>query len=300
MKNPPPAMKTALLPQYRASEFVTERFLEAAHTDDDPIERAKRDVGIQTVDPTEAAADCLNFFASHPTMANEFRIELDQAIGPSNAMLFCDVVANDWYRLSRNQGRPLALKRSIYVYLQSIVAPLPAQESVAGPSKLVGIKELFNPHLIGHIVELNDVFLRRYVYDWLNQHPDSRFTSSDEIYIQRGLALLETIDVSQRYKEWDYLNSYSLAKSVPEKFSLPSKRTESQGTHRAMVSGDLHLFERRVLFFSPFIPSMPTQQLEFGVIPSPKPLKIADQGLHAGIHEYLLDPILDDDEEGEA
>ena len=50
------------------------------------------------------------------------------------------------------------------------------------------------------------------------------------------------------------------------------------------------LFEHRILFFSPFIPNMEVQELEFGVIPSENPLPIRYQGKHGDIHEYIIDP----------
>lgn len=91
------------------------------------------------------------------------------------------------------------------------------------------------------------------------------------------------IDTSQGYKEWDYINSYSIALSAPEKFSQMQ-----EGNIPAIVNGELSLFEGRILFFSPFIPQMSAGQLEAGVIPNDKPLPIKEQGEHGGIVEYLL------------
>lgn len=116
-------------------------------------------------------------------------------------------------------------------------------------------------------------------------------TNEEKEHASTGLISGRRRTGSRPYREWDYLNSYSLAVSVSEKFSLPSKqKVGTTSDVRTLVSGDWRLFQDRVLFFSPFIPTMAPCQLEFGVIPSGKSLPIHSQGLHAGVHEYLLDP----------
>ncbi|KQO89179.1 hypothetical protein ASF36_23745 [Methylobacterium sp. Leaf90] len=92
-----------------------------------------------------------------------------------------------------------------------------------------------------------------------------------------GASLLHT------YKEWDYINSYSLAFSAPEKFAqMQAGRTP------AIINGDFHKFDGRVLFFSPFIRGMVVGQLEVGVIPSANDEFLADQGLHGEMLEYII------------
>jgi hypothetical protein len=87
------------------------------------------------------------------------------------------------------------------------------------------------------------------------------------------------------YREWDFINSYSIAFSAPEKFSQMMN-----GRKPAILNGDLAIFDGRMLFFSPFIPGMDVGQLEFGIIPSEKALPIHSQGIHGGILEYIIDP----------
>jgi hypothetical protein len=107
--------------------------------------------------------------------------------------------------------------------------------------------------------------------------------SDDDIFFRRGLSLQAPLDRHEPYREWDFINSYSIALSAPEKFAQMQ-----DGRVAALVSGDWGLFLGRVLFFSPFVPNMDLGQLEAGVIPSERPLPIKFQGNHGGILEYIL------------
>jgi hypothetical protein len=116
-----------------------------------------------------------------------------------------------------------------------------------------------------------------------SRRPGSERISSDDIFLRRGLSLAAPLDEKIPYREWDYINSYSIAFSAPEKFAqMQTSRIA------AMVNGDLGLFQGRILFFSPFIPKMAVGQLEAGVIPGERPEQIKAQGAHGGILEYIL------------
>jgi hypothetical protein len=74
-----------------------------------------------------------------------------------------------------------------------------------------------------------------------------------------------------------------LAISIPEKFAQ-----NRNCAFPTIVSTRYDTIRSRILFFAPFIPGMPANQFEFGVIPSFKPQKIEFNGTHGGIHEYTV------------
>jgi hypothetical protein len=145
---------------------------------------------------------------------------------------------------------------------------------------------------VARVLQLNHELLHKHLEAWKAVHLNADRLSSDDIFLRRGLGLERPFEDDDVYREMDFINSYSLAFSSPEKFAQMQ-----QNKVPAIVNGDLALFEQRVLFFSPFVPGMAVGQLEFGIIPALKALPLKSQGKHAGIHEYLLDPRPFDHEE---
>jgi hypothetical protein len=137
---------------------------------------------------------------------------------------------------------------------------------------------LLDEREIAAVLTVNDQMMTRHIEDWKASRPDSERISSDEIFLRRGLSLAAPLDEKIPYREWDYINSYSIAFSAPEKFAQMQACCIA-----AMVNGDLGLFQGRILFFSPFIPNMAVGQLEAGVIPGERPEQIKAQGPHGGI-----------------
>ena len=266
-----------------------ERFLVAAHVDGASIERSPNSEKVKLVDGSELDADVLNYFTQNKdAFRSEFTDELKGRITDEEFRVFCDVVAEEWFdgKRLRQDGRPRRLKRSVYDYLRRVT------NSAIQPSQLVqtqdlptDVEPLITIEAVAAILTINDQMLYRHVEEWKSNHPNSDDLSSDDVFLRRGLALESKLDTNIPYLEWDFLNSYSIAFSAPEKFSqMMDRRTP------AIVNGELSLFENRVLFFSPFIPSMDVGQLEFGIIPSEKSLPLIAQGIHGGILEYIIDP----------
>lgn len=284
------AVETSLLPQYQGSEEFMERFLEAAHASGSPIERSKNFSGaIKLVDGQELDADAFMFFEENKDrMRDEFFGELAEKIGELQAKEFCETVALEWYdgKRKRESGRPHRLKRSVYEYLTKMLGR-PSADLTQRPFDLMNVEPLISVNAVASILTLNGFFLEKYVHDWMRQHPNYLFRDSSDNYLRRGLSLENLLDVDAGYKEWDYVNSYSIAISAPEKFAQMNV-----GKIPVIVNGELDVFRDRVLFFSPFIRGMELGQLEFGIIPADRPLPILYQGEHGdtGVHEYLLDP----------
>jgi hypothetical protein len=284
--DPSKAVQTARLPQYQASPAFMERFLDAAHHEGTEIERSASTKGIKLVDGSEISADALNYFADNKTsMEGEFLSDLTEKLGATRANWFCDVIAHDWYdgRGLRNGARVVDLKMSVRQSLELILpsgTPLSAvveKHTLANTSTTLAVAD------IQKILAVNRRMMVRHIEAWKEGRPDSDSISDHDIFFRRGLSLESPLDTTVPYKEWDYINSYSLAFSAPEKFAQMQK-----GKIPAIVNADLHLFDGRVLFFSPFVPDMAVGQLEAGIIPSEFAQPIRAQGNHGGIDEYII------------
>ena len=174
----------------------------------------------------------------------------------------------------------------MYDYLQKTIGnSITSDHLVQVRDDLTDVEPLISVEGIAAILTVNDQMMYRHIEEWKRNHPNYDNLNNNDIFLRRGLSLDRKLDTSQPYREWDFLNSYSIAFSAPEKFSQMMK-----GKTSAIVNAELALFEGRILFFSPFIPGMNVGQLEFGVIPSEKPLPIYAQGEHSGILEYIIDP----------
>lgn len=282
-----PALKTATLPQYQESFAFMERFLDAIHFDNEPIARAKNTDAIKMVDGFELQGDYLQYFEDNEEeMENEFFGELVEAIGYANAIWFCFVVAREWYdgKGSRTGKHVLALKRAVSKYISETHNVKKLDNIVVNHDMPEGISVL-SPDDIGKIIQVNNSNLFKHIEKWKERHPNALSIRDDSIFLRRGLAISELIDTTVPYREWDYINSYSIAFSAPEKFAQMTT-----GKVAAIVNGDYDLYKNRILFFSPFIPGMNIGQLEFGIIPRAWPHNIRYQMCHSGIHEYILDP----------
>lgn len=283
-----PAMITSLLPQYRISAEMEMRFINAMHHDDPIIERSLNNQGIKTIDNSELSTDTFDYFIKNKdALSNEFISELLRRVDRDEIDLFCEVVAEDWFdgMKKRNSGRPHNLKSSVYSYISRVYGDSWATSCVQRREPLNEVPPLISENAIATILTVNYQLLYKHIEEWKSQHPKGDFISNDDIFIRRGVSLATPIDKNNKYLELDYISSYSLAISAPEKFSQNGKNGSP-----AIINGELSLFNERILFFSPFIPGMDSLQLEFGIIPSEKPLEIYDQGEHGGIREYILEP----------
>src|SRR5690554_2347554 len=283
------ALETSMLPQYQGSAAFMERFLVAAHFEDGVIERSPNNRKIKLVDGTELESDLLSYFSEHCSYFRfEFENELRERIGQEVFDEFCDVIANEWFdgmRL-RQEGRSRKLKRSVHDYLVKISGKSSRAESLIQLEQMpTDVEPLIPIEAVAAILTVNDQMIIRHIEAWKVVHPNHDTLSSGGVFLRRGLALNRELDTAKPYREWDFLNSYSMAFSAPEQFAQITS-----GHLPATLNGELALFEERVLFFSPFIPGMDLGQLEFGIIPSLSALPIHFQGDHGGFLEYILDP----------
>lgn len=289
MKKPHKAVTTALLPQYQGSELIKELMLEAIHCEDSEIERVDNNPRLIEVTKKELDSDALfYFYENREAFRDEFIDELEQCgISSEEYISFCNVIAKEWIT-----GRPLdgvlKLKKSILNYFQEINQGRTNFEKIIRSSvdELSLIEPLISTKTLLKILSINHQMLYEHIEKWKDSHPDRDKMSSGSVFLRRGLHFNTNLDTLNPYIEKDFINSYTIALTVAERFSQ-----ENNPEFRVHIHGDLRLFENRVLFFSPFIPNMEVGELEFGIIPSEKPLPLHPQDLHGGIHEYLLDPM---------
>ena len=201
-------------------------------------------------------------------------------------------IAGDWFSGTKGRRGPRVggLKAAIRSYLVPLLRSA-ALESVVILAQQDLPAATFSAQDVARILQLNHELLYKHLEAWKDSHPNARRLSSDDIFLRRGLGLDKPFEDHDIYREMDFINSYSLAFSSPEKFAQMQKHKVP-----TIINGDLALFEERVLFFSPFIPDMEVGQLEFGVIPALKQLPLKDHGVHGGISEYQLAPRPFDDE----
>jgi hypothetical protein len=185
-------------------------------------------------------------------------------------------------RFLRHGPRVLALKKSIRQYLEVITGSTSMANVVVNDIS-DPVASCLDSADVAKILTTNDQMLTRHIEAWKERHQNADQLSNDDIFFRRGLSLQTPRDEDEPYREWDFINSYSIALSAPEKFAQMQN-----GRIAALVSGDWGLFDGRVLFFSPFVPMMDVGQLEAGVIPSENPLPIKYQGNHGGILEYII------------
>ncbi|KPG85097.1 hypothetical protein [Pseudomonas sp. RIT-PI-o] len=277
------AADTSCLPQYALSEAFMERFLDAAHDKDASIVRSANSEAFKLVDASELELDFLRyFFDNQDAFRAEFTSDVLESVPIGAFNDFCDVLRTEWIdgKGKRNSGRCLRLKRSIHEYL---ISSDDYCAEFAPPADTVDVEPLISVEELSAILTVNNYMIVRHIEAWKQNHPNHDLISDSDIFLRRGLSVSESFNKEQ-YVEHDFLSSYSLAFSVPEKFTQIARETP------ALINGELTLFVDRVLFFSPFIPRMKSAQLEFGVIPSSKPLPLYHQGSHGGVDEYILDP----------
>lgn len=264
-----------------------ERFLIAAHSETGEIARARHIQGTNITDLGEITRDALTYFETNQdAFRSEFSREAIAKIGSAEFDLFCAVIANEWYdgKKQRVNGRPRQLKRSIYEYIMQVSSLNVANDCTASNDLPTDVSPLISTASIASILTINNQMLVRHIDQWKKLHPNHDTISNDDIFIRRGLYLEAKFQDDIPYREWGFINSYSLAFTAPEKFAQ-----SKPGKIPAIVNGNIAVFHNRVLFFSPFVPGMEVCQYELGIIPSERALKIFFQGEHAGIHEYRIE-----------
>jgi hypothetical protein len=281
--------QASFLPQYFHSPCMYERFLNATNNDVGEIERAINSSGIKLVDLDEQYSDNLNYFISNKQqLEDEFYSELSTRIGDKKTNEFCTIIRESWFdgRTERESKPVKELFASIKNYLLEYGLVTKTDDIRVINDIDDKIKPSFDDDEIETIIELNRQMLDGHIGRWLKGHPNDLEMGTGDIYCRRGIFEEKEFEEGIEYWEWNYINSYSLAFTVTEKFSQMANKGRVQP---AIINTNIANIRERVLFFSPFIKGMPPQQFELGVIPHWVTMKISKQGNHGGINEYIVD-----------
>lgn len=277
--------KVAFLPQYINSDLMIERFLNGIILKQGEVERAKNIKGqIKLIEESEVKCDNIEFFLnSKEKFENEFFDELSERITEEKAKLFYEIITQSWYdgRTKRNSQSVIELMASIQNYLIGYRKVNNANGIRVLYQIHSEIRPNFEDYEIEEIISLNREMFDGYIHQWIKGHPFCNNT--EDLYCRRGVFLNNLFD-SEEYYEWSFINSYSIACTVTEKFA----QMKEDGIP-AIIHTNISNLRHRILFFSPFIKGMPARQFELGIIPHWWTQRIVYQGEHGGIHEYLID-----------
>jgi hypothetical protein len=280
--------KTMLLPQYMYSGNVTERWLDAMHTNSEisRVESIPRTTKFVHQEDLEKGA--LRYFVDNKAaMEDEFYEDLCNLIPSDKADWFIDTVANYWAdgRVARDSQRVLELRESVRDLFNKERPRHVSRKYLVRNWRSGKVSPTLEVEDISAIVRVNTQNLYKHIHAWIESHENYDDIGLNNVYLRRGLCLEKRMNGGALYREWDYINSYSFALTIPEQFSQAGR-----GTVRAIVSSEYELFSGRVLFFSPFIRGLSAAQLEVGVIPARSRQRLVSQGKHGGIYEYVIVP----------
>ena len=138
-----------------------------------------------------------------------------------------------------------------------------------------------NVHDIAKILGLNNELFDFYLQKWISEeHPKGEQISTENIYFRKGLI---NKNLEQIYSDKNYINSYTLSRTVSEQFA-----TMTSDSNKKNINTEYGLFQDRILFFTPFIKGIEKTQIEIAVIPYIGKLEPIKQGIFGGIEEYIL------------
>lgn len=278
------AGNTSLLPQYYQSKLIEDRFIESALAQDE-LTRAKNKRGIKISDEEEVIKDNLQFFQTNKGMfEDEFHAGLTDILNsPKRVSLFLNTVIL-WCRGKYKSNEVQRLKRSIYKYYFDYSLAKSDNDLYVKEKLRPKVRKSFDDDEIEAILRLNREMMDGHLVTWLNAI-DSKSYAMEKIYIRRGIGLKKKFTDLNSYVEKSFINAYSLAITIPEKFSQMRRETIP-----IILNQNYADVRSRIIFFTPFIQGCPYDQFEIGVIPHYTSMLLKDQGLHAGIQEYLVYP----------
>jgi hypothetical protein len=286
----PKIVEPEYLPQYNLSEYFMLRYLDTSQSgthDINQIFGVPDEDSINPVHEAELKSDALEYFRDNKnSMRSEFLEDIAEKIGQYKSEKFCEIIANKWFAGTAYQkdSEILQLKLSVKNYLGYILNKDDNFDEIVKNHAIECKSSLFCAKDIASILTVNDILIEKYINEWMLCYENDKKISKNDIFLKRGLRIKNMICSDTDYIEQDYINSYSISITVPEKFSITKSENKKTST---LVNGEIDLFGGRFLFFSPFIPDMDLCELEFGII-AWKPIQIEYQGECRGIHEYIL------------
>lgn len=279
--------RVAILPQYIQSDCMFEKFLNASFDDESVFRTPCIQGETKIIVKDEFLMDRLEYFiVNNNALQEEFCETLRKRLVKESAFKFCKIIRDFWAdgRAQRLKSVPVRrLMKSVQNYLigyRKVQKPENIRTQLS--QMLERTEPNFDDDEISEILAINREMTNYHIQKWMEGHPKYDELTTNKIYIRRGLALESDFKTGE-YAERYLISSYSLSFSVGEQFA---KIIENRIP--AIVNMSYGESLNRILFFSPFIPGMKPNQLEFGIIPHYYPLKISFQEEIGGIKEYIL------------
>lgn len=288
MDNETEALRASLLPQYIDSDAMYHRFLKETLSESGTLKRDKKTDITASISADEAFRDSLSYFTD-PTnkkkLSDEFYDKLNSSLVPSQASLFIDVINKFW-----TDGFSKRFEsKEILGLMQGIEHNILEYRKVKNLDLLYVLKvfndfsdRTFDDDEIQAILKINREMLDHHLAEWLTTRTNYEELSTESIHAKRGMYLKKRL--VNPYYEMNYITSYSLSFSVSEQFA------QMRDNHTpTIINTKYDNISHRVLFFTPFIPNLDTNQLEFGIIPHYNELNLVFQDKIGGVEEYMLD-----------
>ena len=285
-----PALVHACMPQYIDDDLSKQRMIATASEGETTLEREPFQEGQKSVSANEAHLKCLDFFKQRQTRCcGELRDRLvHDGIATHKIDEYFDAIANVW-----TQGRSTRLKSP---QMQAIFASIARHDHAYRPdaagkfvvnSKVSGVTPLFTPEEMASLFLANQNMLETGIADYFKAIGNGNERSINRTYARRGM-YCDRPPVP-RWKEQDYLSSYTLMLTVAELFSQ-TWRPSTQATGKpTIVSTILPNLQQRVVAFAGFIDGMEIRQVELVVAPPVRAFNVRYHGTHgtnAAIEEF--------------
>ena len=272
------AVHINLLKQYTFSQLSEDRFISSIGNG--IIERAESIHGqTKEIEIDEVYAENFNYFFNNEELQEDFKERFCNELGEENFEKYINIITNYWYdgkRLRNDTSEIKSFKYSIYNYLNKNF-----KEFYCLSKEPEEIELMFESFQIEKILKINSDILDYAIDNWLGSHPKKDLFGTNDIYYRRGINNKFNRGVEQ-YNENDFINSYTLSSTVAEQFS------QTGNNIRFIVSGEMGLFNNRILFFSPFLKGF-QKQIEIGVIPHTQKLNIVFSNTIGEIDEYTIE-----------
>ncbi|AOJ90927.1 hypothetical protein WS87_29675 [Burkholderia sp. MSMB0856] len=269
---------------------VLQRLMDAAHGDGSHVQRALYAPGTKQLAPYEEQLGALKFFSDRQVEWSNWFIEklIQAGIDRAKVEIFVDAIANEWIdgkKRRQTAESMLAIKASIKnhdAFFHKEEAGKYVRNRDVGDAA-----PLFSEVEMAAIFEANSAMLEVCIGDYLEMYFGKREGSINTTYVRRGVYMTDA--PASPMVEHNYLNSYSLAITLPEVFAQTYSPSNAGKGMPTIFSAPIPAIQSRVVAFAPFIRGMTLSQLEIVVAPPVEPFTLTSHGIHGepiGIDEY--------------
>lgn len=285
-----PALNYATIEPNLFEPLVHQRLLESAADGGDLVQRAPYVPGEKQIAPGELALGALDFFRKKQSdWSNWFREKLlAGGIDATKVDAYIHAFSNLWI-----DG---AKRRQTSQEMQAIKASIKQHDeyfhkSSAGQyvlnSDVGGFDPLLNPLEMQCVFEANSLMLEICIADYLEVYHGPGEGSINRTYVRRGVYM--PAGPADPMAELNYLNSYSLALTLPEVFAQTYSQKDKEKGIPTIFSTPLPAVQARTVAFAPFVEGMTLSQLELVVAPPIEPMRLVFHGIYGSptpIAEY--------------